>query len=154
MSNDDYRSFFENSPVGFCRTTFADGRFLMANLSCAQLLGYSTVDELLQTKSILMYDDENARLEILDKLKENQNIYKHEVKIQKPDGSVVWIAITAHRISDYIEGFLEDITNEKELKEQISNIRQQEVDKLGEMQKGIKKRLKEISISMDGKRSS
>jgi PAS domain S-box-containing protein len=45
-SEERYRNLFENAPIGIYRTT-PDGRILMANPALLQMLGYSSLDELL-----------------------------------------------------------------------------------------------------------
>lgn len=153
-TNNIYQSFFDNSPVGFWRTSVADGKFILANLACAKILGYKSVAELLETNAANIYVGKNARSEYLQKLQKEGCIHDYEVEIIRPDGLTAWLSITARQESDFIEGFIEDITQEKESKERLCSLRQQEVEKLGEVQKNIKKRLKDMSIYADSKRNS
>ena len=119
----------ENAPIGFYRIT-ADGKYLWSNSTHAALLGYPSRDEFLMeinrvsVKAVYAYPE--TRQAVIDDLKAHPNTWKgRETTFLKRDGSPVEVSLRYKLVTDgdgkpfYIDGFMEDITEEKQLKDRL-----------------------------------
>lgn len=149
----DYRSYFANSPIGLWKTKAADGQFLMANLSCAKILGYSSVEELLKLKSSELYIN-GDRKHLLEEIQTKGSVHDYELQVVRGDGKKIWLSVSAKMEGGYIEGSIEDISHRKENQERLEACCISESNKLNELQQGIKKKIKEISVSIISDRHS
>lgn len=122
-----YREIVNNSIEGIVQRS-ADGRMLSANASMARILGYGSVEELLDAHqkpgSRISYTSEMefAITELLDIRGWVSNL---EFQAMMQDGSPVWVAMNARRVADssgetlYYEAFIEDITSRKKTEEKL-----------------------------------
>jgi len=116
----DYRTLVENAVEGVFRTT-PDGRFIMANLALANMLGYDSPDQLIRERADLehqhyVHPEERARFR---RLVEAQGLVRgFEYEAYRRDGTIVWLRDHARLVrgpdgSVYYEGTVEDITNRR-----------------------------------------
>lgn len=122
-----YREIVNNSIEGIFQRT-ADGRLLSANASLARILGYASVEELLDAyqkpgRPIAFTGEmEFAIVELLDIRGWVSNL---EFQAVMQDGNPVWVAMNARRVADsagetlYYEAFIEDITSRKKTEEKL-----------------------------------
>jgi len=109
------RAFFEWSPIGFYRTT-RSGRILSANPALASLLGYDSVEELLQVSAHSLYADPRQRTEQILAIEQAHRPQTSEICLRRKDGALIWVRDTFCPVYDaagrllYFEGSLEDIT--------------------------------------------
>lgn len=100
-SEERFRATFEQAAVGICHTSL-DGRFLIVNKRCCDIIGY-TNEELLQMKfeDISFIDDLQASLDIKRNLLDGR-IDKHslEKRYIRKDGSIVWLQLTISLMYD------------------------------------------------------
>ena len=105
-----YRSIFENAIEGIFQAG-SDGHFITANLALAQILGYSTPEELLNKEHLDFIKLEHFR----EIIKKQGFIKDFEYKIRN-----IIVSINIHEVRDenqnllYYEGMVEDITRKKE----------------------------------------
>ncbi|MFA6572234.1 MAG: PAS domain S-box protein, partial [Bacteroidota bacterium] len=124
-SEEKFRSFFNQLPVGAYRTT-KDGNFLQVNKALVVILGFDTEDELLNTKAQFFYLSENERNEIIKKQADSPNIVSIENPFKRKDGKIIWVRDSAKIFRkadgsiDYMEGIIEDITFRKLAQEALS----------------------------------
>lgn len=118
-SDERFRSILENASIGFYRTT-SDGRILFVNPAIAEILGYSSIDDL---KKINLEEGSHAdypRCYFRERLEQEGNIIGMEANWTRKDGSVICIRESARAVQDstgniiYYEGTLEDITDRKQ----------------------------------------
>ena len=127
-----FRNLFEQSPVGVFHAR-PGGGFIRVNAALVSLLGYATSEELLLsitniTEQLYIPGDDNATL--FSRILDSRGWVSFEADYHHKDGSTSTGIITLRRIldaagnTDYIEGFVQDITDRKrietELKEQKS----------------------------------
>ncbi len=125
ISEEKYRSLFENTMVGVYRTT-PDGRILLANPALLKMLGYTSFDELaprnLEEKG---YEPQYNRSAFRDTIEMNGKVTGYESVWTKSDGSRIHIRENARAIKDkdgetlYYEGIVEDITEKKKAEEEL-----------------------------------
>lgn len=136
---DEYRNFYESSPIAFWRTSIENGKFLMANKACATLLGHTSVEELLTDTSLNFYTNGDRR-HLMEEMKAKGQISNYKVELITKSGNRIWVSITAtiNEARGYTEGFMADVTSEKYIAV--------ETKKLGELQKGIIAKIEEFKI--------
>lgn len=115
----DFHSMFERIPVGIYRTTFK-GQFLLANPTVAKILGYDSVDEVLQLNSAMLYDSPQTRYTTFFDGQLIGTVFHEETRLRRKDGTFIWVndyaIIYRDPVHEYIlDGALQDISVQKEL---------------------------------------
>ena len=122
QSEERYRNIFDNAQEGIFRS-ISEGRFIMANQSMANMIGYETPEELMTSVTDItrqIYVDPEERAKIKQIIKEQGSVKNYETQLRKKDGSIFWVSLTMQAVRDekgqllYYEGMDEDITNRKE----------------------------------------
>jgi PAS domain S-box-containing protein len=117
VSEEKHRHLFETAMIGIYRTRIEDGKFLAANQKMANMLGYETVDRLVEEYvTSIHYTDPKLRKELLDQLQSQKRVDDFEIEMTRTDGSTIQIALSATAYPDrgYLEGFIVDITQRKQ----------------------------------------
>jgi len=139
---------FDAIPAGLYRTKVSDGSFLKANLFLANMLGFESPQELINSgiKSADLYDP-TRRQELIRRLKQYGDVSDFEIELKTPNGPSVWVNATARLHTDrgYIEGSLNDITPRKEMEKELMEYRQSDQLVLKAIQEQIKNRLERQS---------
>ncbi|MDP2209931.1 MAG: PAS domain S-box protein [Bacteroidota bacterium] len=118
LSEERYRSIITWAPVGIYQSTL-EGKLLSVNKRFADILGYSTIEELLNKNLNDIYFTPGERSKIISQHEEKGSIANVEVLWKKKDGSPIWIELAAHATKDdsgktiYFEGFITDISERK-----------------------------------------
>ena len=121
-SEKKYRHLFETSMVGIYRTRISDGKFLAANQTLAELMGYDSVDHFIaEYVTSKHYTDPKRREELLHQIQTQGRVDGFEIEMARIDGSIVQIAISAAAYPEggYLEGFVIDITKRKQAEEAL-----------------------------------
>jgi PAS domain S-box-containing protein len=128
-----YRSLYENVLAGVFETS-VDGRLLRANQAMATMLGYETVDALLESVRDAGRDvyaapeDRDAVLRAAEEKSGSQA----EVRIKRPDGSTGWVGLMTRAVRSNTgevvgyEGSAFDLTERKRLEEELARKEMQE----------------------------
>lgn len=136
---EDYKSFFEETPVALIRTDIRSGEFLMANKCAAEMFGFATVEDLMaNAKTVNLYPPED-RKKLLQKLRRNGFVYDYEIQIKTPHGSI-WISARLRLSCEgkCIEGSLIDIT-------ELVSLRNSQLTYLQEIGRNIDKKIADFS---------
>ena len=138
-SEQRYRSLVDNLNVGVYRNTpDADGRFLQANPALARMHGYDSVDELMMTRVMDLYDNPADRETLVVVLLKTGAVTNHEVRLKKKDGTIIFCAVTAKAHlgadgqMDWVDGIIEDITERKRLERQLLEVSEREQRRIGQ----------------------
>jgi len=116
-----YRGIFENAPVGIFQTT-QEGKFIVANPALANMFGYDTPDQLIDTvnqSSIahVLYEHPDIRIETLEKALEKRDWITIETKFRHIKGHLIPINLIFKVEWDdsgetkYLMGFVEKRVN-------------------------------------------
>lgn len=109
-----YESLFNEVPAGLYRSD-PEGRILAANQSLADILGFESVQSLLEVNARDLYFDSSDRDDAILSIEsgEHQNIV---IRLRRRDGAEIWVRETARTIFDDLgrvvafEGVMEDVT--------------------------------------------
>ena len=119
-SEEKYRSIVENAPVGMFRSTI-EGRVVSANPALAKMAGFESPAEMIETITDLgteIYVHPEQRHEVLRSLEQSSEFLQFEIELRHRNGSIVLAnlylrAVHGDRGIEFIEGFIEDITERK-----------------------------------------
>ena len=123
-----FRALFDNLTIGVYRTT-PDGRVLMANPALVKMLGYSSFEELSgRSLSEVGFEPEYPRSDFLAEIEKTGVIAGLESAWKRKEGSTLFIRESARAVRDnagktlYYEGTAEDITERKQVEEQLVHL--------------------------------
>ncbi|MGD8564380.1 MAG: PAS domain S-box protein, partial [Desulfarculaceae bacterium] len=126
QSEENYRTLVYNLNIGVYRTTpGGEGTFLQANPALAEMFGYDTVAELVQSKVIDCYMDVGQRQEFIQEVAERGKVFRRELHLKQKDGTPFWAACTASVRRNQkgetvcFDGVIEDITRQKEAEQAL-----------------------------------
>jgi|GEM_PF-978492 len=94
QAEEKYRSIFENAVEGIYQVS-PKGRYLSANPALAEILGYSSVEDLITTVENVdrqVYAQPMRRFELIAYLKRYGSVSEFESEIYRKDGSTIWVA--------------------------------------------------------------
>jgi PAS domain S-box-containing protein len=121
-----HRALVDNLPIGLYRNTPGpEGRFLAANPTLARMLGYDSVEELMQLRVAAVYADPAERKHFSDRLLVEGHVSGIELHLEKKDGSSFWASVSARAIRgpdgqvQYFDGTVEDITERQSASEAL-----------------------------------
>ncbi|MGA9382265.1 MAG: PAS domain S-box protein, partial [Phormidium sp.] len=132
-----YRSIFENATEGIYQTT-PDGKFISANPALANILGYDSPEELINTVtdiSTQVYVETKRREKFVSTLKKAESTPRFLSLVRRKNGNLIWITEKAHSVKNsqgdllYYEGTVEDVTHRK-IAEEALQYQQEQTERL------------------------
>ncbi len=142
-SEKKYRGIFENALHGIFQST-PDGRFISANPSMAEILGYDSPVDFIESITDIanqLYADQSERKKILSLVQKQDIVSGHETQFYRKDGSIIWVSIHLRAVHNnqgsiaLLEGMIEDITQKKALL--VEAIHRDRMVSLGELAAGV-----------------
>lgn len=127
ISEERYRKIFEDVPIGLWQSSL-EGRYLRANQHLANILGYDSPEDLIQSVTDIgtqIYANPEDRDEATRLLRENGFFENFERQFRKKDGHYTWDSLNARAVRDakgnvlYFEGSSKDITERKLTEERM-----------------------------------
>ncbi len=129
-SEEKFRVLFENALEGIYQTSL-DGRLLNANPALAQILAFSTPDELkarlTNVWQQLFLSPEEGDL-FLSSILQQGTVRGLELQCRHKDKQTIWVSINARLVYDeageplFVEGFLSDISDRKRAEEELHQL--------------------------------
>ena len=122
-----YVSIVENAIEGIFQST-PDGRYLLVNPALAQMYGYASVEELLESVrdiSRSIYVDPTVRDTFKALMERDSEVRGLEYQVRRKDRGVIWISEQARAVRDehgevlYYEGFIQNIDQRKRAEEEL-----------------------------------
>jgi two-component system cell cycle sensor histidine kinase/response regulator CckA len=142
-AQEKYKSIFENSLEGIYQTT-PDGKYISANPALARMMGFDSVEELLSSRQDLRtqeYVEQAKHTEFVSLMEEHGLVRNFQYQAFRKDGKTIWVSENAQVVRDtcgniiYFEGTVEDITQRRELEEQIRQM--QKIEAIGRLAGGV-----------------
>ncbi len=127
ISEEKYRAIFEQAVDGIFQTD-ARGRFVNANPAAAQIFGYESPEELLQTVKQIgdrIYVNPAHQEQFIREMEKGRFVHALELELRRKDGTPFWASLRARPIlnqrGDLIstEGILQDVTERKRAQEAL-----------------------------------
>ncbi len=115
------------APIGIFTST-PQGRFISANPAMAEMYGYDSVEDFIQSITDItsqIYVDPQDRAEFIRLLEEQGQVINHECRFLRKDGSVFWVSRNARAVRDQqgnilaYQGFTTDITERKQAEQAL-----------------------------------
>lgn len=122
-----YRSIFENAIEGIFQVS-PEGKVVSANPAMARILGYSTPQELMDSKDDFcsrLCEDASKKEKFFRVLEDHGSVQAFEVMTSRQGGQALWASVNAHMVTGktaenvHFEGTLEDISDHKRFEEQL-----------------------------------
>jgi len=119
---EEYKSIFENATEGIFQSTI-EGRFLKVNPAMARIFGYDSPEDMVTSITDIpkqIYVEEESRKKFLEEISKRGQLENFEARNYRKDRSIIWTRTNARSVRDdkgdilYFEGFLTDITAQKE----------------------------------------
>ena len=123
-SEERYHGLFEGVPVGLYRTTPA-GRMLDANAALVKILGFPSLEALLEGNVADIYVDPEDRRRWQRAFETATSAQSFETRVRRVDGAVIWVRFTVRAFRDEdgrilrYEGALEDVTDRRRAEEAL-----------------------------------
>jgi len=117
-----YAEFFDGIPVAMYRTTL-EGKIVYCNKTFAQLFGFDSAAELIDSPVIELYRHKKDRGVFIHSILQRGRLADIPIAFKMKDGTPIWCAVTAKAVLDddgmvvHLDGCLRDITGEIEVKE-------------------------------------
>lgn len=122
-----YRELFERNVAGVFRT-HGDGTLAECNQAFADIFGYESPEDLEGKDARVLYPSAEARDRYLDRLRATGELVNEELRLQRRDGSTVWVLENSFLTEDpdtgrpLNEGTLVDITERKRVEQRLEEM--------------------------------
>ena len=142
-AEEKYRGIVENAVEGIYQAT-PDGKYISANPALARMFGFDTSKELVATRNDIgqqEYIDPEVRAAFIQSIEERDVVRNFEYEAKRRDGRQIWLTTSAHAVRDangcllYYEGTVQDITERRELEQQLRQM--QKIEAIGRMAGGV-----------------
>ncbi len=124
-SEERFRSIFENSVVGYYRTT-PDGQIILANPTLIKMLGYKDINELKRKDlSQAGFNKQGGRKTFIEEISKEGELLDLESEWLRKDNSVLYVSESAKAIKnntgeiEYFDGTVVDITFRKSIEKSL-----------------------------------
>ena len=141
-TEEKYRSIFESSVEGIFQTV-PSGRIITANPALARILGYESPEDLIANVHNIAatYAEPGDREELLNTMETHGFSKATEIHLRRKDGARIWTLARGRAVREpggrilYYEGTLEDVTERKQLEEQL--LQAQKMEAVGRLAGGV-----------------
>lgn len=132
-AEEKYRSIFENAIEGIFQSS-PEGRYYNVNPAMAELLGYSSPEELLSSITDIArqtYASADDRQRFHRLMERHGRVIEFETDLRRKDGATISVSISARAVRDasgdilHYEGYLVDITRRKKAIEALHQTKEQ-----------------------------
>lgn len=124
-SEERFKNIFDFAPVGIYQST-PEGKFVAANHHMVRMLGYDTLQQVLELDMARdVYADSADRSMLIKRFFGIAEVRDVEVRWRKRNGEQFWAAISTHSVVDdqgnvkYFEGFVRNIDKRKKFQEEL-----------------------------------
>jgi PAS domain S-box-containing protein len=140
-SENRYRTIVDQAISGVFQSTL-DGKFLMVNPAMVKMLGYDSSEELLKIDiNKELYFDDFERQKLLSRIETHHRAENLEITLRKKNGEPIIVTENVRAVCDasgkidYLEGILQDMTEQKMMAAQL--LQSQKMESIGRLTGGI-----------------
>ncbi len=137
-SEHNFRSLVEHAPYGICRSNLY-GELLNVNPALAEMLGYATVEELLEARSFAaIYADPEQYVAALDRFQSREKFSGVEAAWKRKDGGQITVRLSGRPVRNGGEGleiYAENLSEQRALELQFRQ--SQKMEAIGRLAGGI-----------------
>jgi len=124
-SDEIHRSLVDECPFGIYRLNLTTSRVEQANPALVRMLGY-TLEDLSSVPIPKLYENPSDRERYLANLIESGSIRDFETRFRDRNGKIVRVSLSGYLSKDadgqqFVQGYVLDITHQRELEEQLSH---------------------------------
>jgi diguanylate cyclase (GGDEF)-like protein/PAS domain S-box-containing protein len=132
ISPQEAQDILQHAPIGIFKTS-PEGRYLYANQTLAQMYGYGSAQELLDSITEIatqVYAEPQDRAKLMQQLDAYGQVENFESRILRRDGTIFWSSKNVQAVRDdtgkivCFHGFVTDISARKHVEEELSYQRQ------------------------------
>jgi diguanylate cyclase (GGDEF)-like protein/PAS domain S-box-containing protein len=120
-SEQKYRMLVESAMVGIYRTDLS-GTIHYVNHTLTKMLGYTSPDELIGQKSVIMYKYPNQREAFIQKLSKDHVVSNYELELLDSHSNTLPIIISATLDGDILSGMIIDMSEIKKSQNEINKL--------------------------------
>jgi PAS domain S-box-containing protein len=119
-----FKELYENATIGIYRST-PKGKIIIANPAAIAILGYVSLDELIEINLEEGYQNSDDRMRFQKIMEAEGTTFGFETRWKRADNKVIDISISAKSVKDdnnniiYYEGIIENITEKKKAEREI-----------------------------------
>jgi len=124
-SEERYRSLFQNASMGIFHS-LPEGKFIQVNPTLAYMFGYASPEEMVASITDIntqIYVDSKKRTKLLAEAQQQDGWVNAENRYRHKDGRIITANLAVRKVLDsngklaYLEGFVEDITERRQIEE-------------------------------------
>jgi diguanylate cyclase (GGDEF)-like protein/PAS domain S-box-containing protein len=124
-SEERYRSLFQNASMGIFHS-LPEGKFIQVNPTLANMFGYASPEEMVASITDInaqIYVDSKKRTKLLAEAQQQDGWVNAENRYRHKDGRIITANLAVRKVLDsngklaYLEGFVEDITERRQIEE-------------------------------------
>lgn len=117
-----FRALVERLPVGVYQAR-VDGTFVACNPAAARLLGFPSVEAMMQATAWELYPQREVRERFIEELRRRRHLPVHEVRLRRADGSAVWVlrdaSLFVEQGQEIVEGVIMDWSEARRAQEEV-----------------------------------
>lgn len=153
-TRDQYRELYGNIPVAVYKTTMASGgKIVSANQEMYRMFYGEEKGDFGNVTVKDLYVDSSRRKDLKKILVENDEVHGFEAKLKRLDGSTFLASISAKKVigrneEEYIEGIVQDITDQRRIEEELQRIEHLEL--IGTLAGGIAHDFNNLLMAIQG----
>ncbi|MDF1880228.1 diguanylate cyclase [Sulfurimonas sp. MAG313] len=121
---DSYETLFNSVRVGLIRTSIDEGKILKANPACADIFGFESLPEFMQTSASKLYQNSEDRRQHRAKLLRNGKLHPTVLHMKKANNKPILLSVSStlhyeNNLPLWIDSTIQDISKQQRTEEKL-----------------------------------